>query len=57
MTAEKRTMICKWVFWIIPSMILTIVGDCCIGIVSTDGRIALVSRGMMSSGGIRAIMK
>lgn len=32
MTAEQRAKICKRMLWIIPGMILAIIGDYCMGI-------------------------
>ena len=36
MTAEKRAKICKRMLWIIPGMILAIIGDYCMGIEPND---------------------
>ena len=32
MTEEQRTKICKQMLWIIPGMILAVIGDYCMGI-------------------------
>ena len=32
MTEEQRTKICKRMLWIIPGMILAVIGDYCMGI-------------------------
>ena len=36
MTAEQRTKICKRMLWIIPGLILAIIGDYCMGIEPKD---------------------
>ncbi|MBQ1403384.1 MAG: hypothetical protein IIY90_08785, partial [Oscillospiraceae bacterium] len=36
MTAEQRAKICKRMLWIIPGMILAIIGDYCMGIEPKD---------------------
>ena len=59
MTIEQRAKICKRMLWIIPGMILAIIGDYCMGIEPKESTAVsfLISTGwiVMFLGGIQAI--
>jgi hypothetical protein len=59
MTAEQRAKICKQMLWIIPGLILAIIGDYCMGIEPKDSMSISFMESLgwivMFLGGIRAI--
>ena len=47
MTSQDRAKITKRMLWIIPAMLLCILGDYCMGIASSGGWIVLVLKGVL----------